>query len=62
MGVEAAFAAARKAHPALRCDDVDALAERLSAAGCVVVWDGAIPGTRRFYTEDPWGNRLEIVG
>ena len=25
-------------------------------------WDEAIPGTRRFYTADPWGNRIELVG
>jgi hypothetical protein len=27
-----------------------------------VQWDDAIPGTRRFYTTDPWGNRIELVG
>jgi hypothetical protein len=26
-----------------------------------VQWDDAIPGTRRFYTADPWGNRIELV-
>ena len=24
-------------------------------------WDDAIPGTRRFFTADPWGNRIELV-
>jgi catechol 2,3-dioxygenase-like lactoylglutathione lyase family enzyme len=61
VGVEEDFTAARKAHPALASDDVDALAERLEAAGVAVDWDDAIPGTRRFYTADPFGNRVEIV-
>ena len=26
-----------------------------------VIDDDTIPGTRRFYAEDPWGNRLEFV-
>jgi catechol 2,3-dioxygenase-like lactoylglutathione lyase family enzyme len=61
VGVEEHFTPARKAHPALACDDVDALAERLAAAGAVVQWDDAIPGLRRFYTADPFGNRIEIL-
>lgn len=61
VGVEADFAPARKAHPALRVDDLDALAERLAAAGERVEWDDALPGVRRFFTFDPWGNRLELL-
>jgi predicted enzyme related to lactoylglutathione lyase len=41
--------------------DLDRLAERLTEAGSPVQWDDAIPGTRRFYTADPWGNRIELV-
>jgi catechol 2,3-dioxygenase-like lactoylglutathione lyase family enzyme len=37
------------------------LAERLSAAGAPVTWDESLPGERRFYSEDPWGNRLEFL-
>jgi catechol 2,3-dioxygenase-like lactoylglutathione lyase family enzyme len=61
IGIEEPFAPARKAHPALAVDDLDALAERLSAAGVEVMWDDAIPGVRRFYAADPFGNRLELV-
>jgi catechol 2,3-dioxygenase-like lactoylglutathione lyase family enzyme len=61
VGVEEPFAPARKAHPALAVRDLDALAARLGAAGVVVTWDDAIPGTRRFYAADPFGNRLEFV-
>ena len=61
IGVEEEFQPARKAHPALRADDLDALAERLTAAGARVQWDDALPGIRRFYTSDPWGNRIELL-
>ncbi|MGO9490560.1 MAG: glyoxalase [Solirubrobacteraceae bacterium] len=63
IGVEAQFVAARKAHPALSAPggEIDALVARLAAARAPVVWDEEIPGVRRFYTEDPWGNRIEII-
>jgi catechol 2,3-dioxygenase-like lactoylglutathione lyase family enzyme len=63
IGVEDDFRPARKAHPAIRLDpaDLDALAERLTAAGHPVTWDTSLPGERRFYVSDPWGNRLEFL-
>ncbi|HUA11977.1 MAG TPA: hypothetical protein VMA83_08235 [Solirubrobacteraceae bacterium] len=62
VGVEGEFQPAAKAHPALRvaAGRLDALAERLSSAGSAVVWDDDLPGVRRFYTADPWGNRIEL--
>jgi glyoxalase superfamily protein len=62
VGVEEDFAPARKAHPALKVEHIDSLAARLAAAGKRVEWDEALPGIRRFYTSDPWGNRLELLG
>lgn len=61
LGVEGDFRAARKAHPGLLVADVDALAQRLASAGVVPRWDDAIPGTRRFFVDDPFGNRLELI-
>jgi catechol 2,3-dioxygenase-like lactoylglutathione lyase family enzyme len=63
IGVEDAFAPARKAHPALRVQPgkLDEIAERLSGAGRTVLWDDALTGTRRFFCEDPWGNRIELL-
>jgi catechol 2,3-dioxygenase-like lactoylglutathione lyase family enzyme len=61
VGVEQDFAPARKAHPALRVEDLDGVADRLRAAGARVQWDNALPGVRRFYTADPWGNRIELL-
>jgi catechol 2,3-dioxygenase-like lactoylglutathione lyase family enzyme len=60
VGVEEPFAAARKAHPGLVVADLDALAERLGAAGVAVAYDDAIAGTKRFHAADPFGNRLEF--
>jgi ribosomal protein S18 acetylase RimI-like enzyme len=59
VGIEPDFAPARKAHPALavpRAADLDALAERLVAAGHAVDHDGP-----RIYVADPFGNRLELL-
>jgi catechol 2,3-dioxygenase-like lactoylglutathione lyase family enzyme len=57
VGVEEGFTPARKAHPAFGVDDLDGLAARIGD----VQWDGAVPGVRRFYAHDPFGNRLEFV-
>ena len=59
VGIEGSFAAARKAHPAFavpRAGDLSALAAKLEAAGRAVTWDGP-----RFYVEDPFGNRVEVL-
>ncbi|HEY2715722.1 MAG TPA: VOC family protein [Solirubrobacterales bacterium] len=63
VGVEQGFRPARKAHPALRVapQELEPLAERLAAAGAPVSWDTSLPGARRFYSEDPWGNRIELL-
>jgi catechol 2,3-dioxygenase-like lactoylglutathione lyase family enzyme len=61
LGVEADFRPARKAHPGLLVQDIDAWAARLAAAGYPVTFDEDFPGMRRFYSEDPNGNRLEFL-
>ena len=61
VGVEAGFAPARKAHPAFALREYDALRSRLRGAGLVVSEDDAIPGLRRCYVHDPWGNRIELI-
>jgi catechol 2,3-dioxygenase-like lactoylglutathione lyase family enzyme len=61
IGVEQDFMPARKAHPAFVVDDVDEFAARLESAGVDARWDEELPGVRRFYAEDPWGNRLEFL-
>ena len=61
LGIEQEFRPARKAHPAFRTNDLDGLARLLEAAGVVITWDVAIPGVRRFFSADPFGNRLEFI-
>ena len=61
LGVEDDFAPARKAHPGILVDGIDAIAERLADAGVEVRWDPHFPGHRRFYAADPFGNRLEFL-
>jgi catechol 2,3-dioxygenase-like lactoylglutathione lyase family enzyme len=59
VGIEEPFAPARKAHPALAmpgASELRVLAARLQEAGHPVSWDGP-----RFYVEDPFGNRLELL-
>ena len=64
VGVQAEFAPAKKAHVALRAVDVaslERLSQRLEAADYPVRWDTRLPGIRRFFTADPWGNRMELL-
>ncbi|MGW6846798.1 VOC family protein [Streptomyces sp. NPDC054958] len=61
LGVEEDFRPARKAHPGLRVTDIEAYANRLRERGATVVWDDNLPGHRRFYSQDPVGNRLEFL-
>lgn len=64
VGVDEPFTPARKAHPGIALAtgaELEALAERLTAAGADVRWDTVVPVVHRFHTDDPWGNRLEFV-
>jgi catechol 2,3-dioxygenase-like lactoylglutathione lyase family enzyme len=66
VGIEDDFRPSRKAHVALRLADaasLESLAARLSAAGVAIRRVAALEseGMRRFYADDPWGNRLEFL-
>jgi len=61
LGVETLFAPAKKAHPCFAVADLKAIATALERAGIPVSWDTAIRGRNRFFTEDPFGNRLEFM-
>ncbi len=61
LGVEEPFAPARKAHPAIAVDELDELQGRLEAAGHDATPDSLLPGFRRIYTSDPFGNRIELL-
>jgi hypothetical protein len=61
FGVEEPFRPARKAHPGVLVQDLDELASRLKSNNVGVVWDDDLPGYRRIYVNDPFGNRLEFL-
>jgi catechol 2,3-dioxygenase-like lactoylglutathione lyase family enzyme len=61
LGVEQEFVPQKKAHPAFCVADLDALACRLQKQGFAVLWDDALPDRRRFYSSDPFGNRIEFI-
>ena len=61
LGVEENFRPARKAHPAFRCRDYEALVFRLRGAGIEVREDDSVPGVRRSHILDCFGNRIELV-
>ncbi len=61
IGVEDDFRPALKAHPAFSVADVDGLFATLTRAGITCYRDGLRPDVKRFYANDPWGNRLEFT-
>jgi catechol 2,3-dioxygenase-like lactoylglutathione lyase family enzyme len=61
LGVEADFRPAKKAHPALRCANYDALLMALRASGIDVYEVADIPRVRRCHIHDCFGNRLELI-
>lgn len=61
LGVDPEFRPARKAHPALLVSDIRAFSERIGAAGFPVRDDQPIEGYKRIFTEDPFGNRIELM-
>jgi catechol 2,3-dioxygenase-like lactoylglutathione lyase family enzyme len=61
LGVEAEFRPARKAHPALVVRGLGGLVDRLAERGIEVRPDVDLPGVRRCYVDDPFGNRIELI-
>lgn len=63
VGVEERFVPASKAHPALLVESsrIEGMARRLEQMGAPVAWDEELAPLRRFYTADPWGNRIELI-
>lgn len=61
LGVEADFRPARKAHPALRFAGFDELLSAFASHGVAVRADNDLPGVRRVYVDDPFGNRIELI-
>jgi catechol 2,3-dioxygenase-like lactoylglutathione lyase family enzyme len=61
LGVEKDFRPARKAHPAFIVDGLEALVSTLVKAGHPVSTDEPLEGYTRFFVDDPFGNRIELI-
>jgi catechol 2,3-dioxygenase-like lactoylglutathione lyase family enzyme len=63
IGVQNDFIAATKAHPAFYVQNLDELREHLIKHNVQVIDDDARAdeGVKRFYMNDPFGNRLEFL-
>ncbi len=60
-GVERGSQQGARHHPALLTDNLDSLRARLEAGGVETQDDRQMPGHRRFYARDPFGNRIEFL-
>ncbi len=61
FGVDRAFRSAEKAHVAYQVSGLPAFRDRLMASGYEPVDDEPLAGYDRFYVDDPFGNRLELM-
>lgn len=61
VGVDPQFRPAKKAHVALQVPDIQAMRTRLDKHGVETWEDEPLPGFRRFYAADPFGNRMEFL-
>jgi catechol 2,3-dioxygenase-like lactoylglutathione lyase family enzyme len=61
LGVEADFRPAVKAHPAFRVAGLDGIEQRAQQGGYRVVQDEPLPGYKRIFVYDPFGNRIELM-
>ncbi len=48
-------------HFALHVEDINAAREHVKQHGCQIDEAPVIPGSDRFYTSDPFGNRIEFI-
>ena len=60
LGVDPAFTPATKAHVAFEVSDIAGVRDRC-IAGHPVLEDEPLSGYERFYVDDPFGNRTEIL-
>lgn len=61
IGIEESFIPAKKAHPAFEVENIESLKQHLIAEGISVQEDENLPGAKRFFIFDPFGNRIEFL-
>lgn len=62
IGIEEPFSPAKKAHPAFTVKNLSSLKDHLQNKHVPYKEDTLIPDVNRIYIEDPFGNRIEIIG
>jgi catechol 2,3-dioxygenase-like lactoylglutathione lyase family enzyme len=61
LGVDPEFRPAKKAHVGFVVSDLDAIAQRCQAAGYEPRPDFNLIDRRRFFVDDAFGNRIELI-
>lgn len=61
IGIQADFTPAKKAHPGFTVHALPQLKIRLEAADYMISEEPPIAGCERFFTHDPFGNRIEFL-
>ncbi|MGI4862195.1 MAG: glyoxalase [Janthinobacterium lividum] len=61
LGVQKEFSPTLKAHPGLLVDRLAPIVDALKSAGHSLATDVAIKGFSRVFTNDPFGNRIELL-
>lgn len=61
IGIEEPFSPAKKAHPAFEVTGLDDLMKHLDEQNVPYIKDENLPGAKRIYVNDPFGNRIEIL-
>lgn len=61
VGVDPDFKPQKKGHPALIVENIESLYDSLESKGYPLLWEESIEGVKRFFTEDPFGNRIEFI-
>ena len=64
LGTDDAHLPPKRPHPGFRVGELGGARrgrERLTSNRYDVEWDERIEGPRRFYTRDPFGNRIELL-
>jgi len=61
IGIQQDFIPAKKAHPGFTVNALEQLKSRLEEADYTISEEPPIEGRSRFFTHDPFGNRIEFL-
>ncbi|PWW30444.1 catechol 2,3-dioxygenase-like lactoylglutathione lyase family enzyme [Cytobacillus oceanisediminis] len=61
IGVQESFLPAKKAHPGLVVENLEELRGSLQKLKVTIKEEAPIEGRKRFFADDPFGNRIEFL-